>query len=283
MVSNYFTETTFGCFLQVFGIAMGSNLSKAAANLAAWFFETKTLATLDVTKLFYSRYVVDIFWLGLGLLPPVSLYPPNLKIIWSPPTKSVDYLHLHIELRESSVYYRVHQKELNTYPYPLESSNLVTASKSGFIHGECIRYLRLSSEESDYKDMLYKFALCLLNCGYLPSTYRRIFKRVKWEDRTYHRQLRPRRIGIPLIFRMRYMGNDREGTFLLKCLVKYWDLLPNHFQQVCPFICWTTQRKLNLFATKADHQKIVDNNITYGLHPRKKIKFLPTPVGHIKN
>ncbi len=46
---------------------------------------------------------------------------------------SADYLDLHIEFRVNGLYYRVHQKELNTYSYPLESSNLVTDAKTGFI------------------------------------------------------------------------------------------------------------------------------------------------------
>jgi len=34
--NNYFTKTTYGCFKQIFGIAIGSQLSKKAANLIAY-------------------------------------------------------------------------------------------------------------------------------------------------------------------------------------------------------------------------------------------------------
>ena len=36
----------------------------------------------------------------------------------------MDYLDIHIELRYNCIYYRVHQKPLNMYQYPLYTSNL---------------------------------------------------------------------------------------------------------------------------------------------------------------
>ena len=115
----------------------------------------------------------------------------------------------------------------------------------------------MSSEKDDFNDMLYKFALRLLNRGYLPSTYRRIFKLVRWIDRTRHREIRPPKTGIPLIFRFQFRNNDVEGRVLLKIITKYWNLLPPCFKDTRPLICWTVQRKLWLFATKADHQSLM--------------------------
>ena len=43
--NNYFTETTYGRFKQIFGIAMGSQLSKKAANLIAYWHKSQCIPT----------------------------------------------------------------------------------------------------------------------------------------------------------------------------------------------------------------------------------------------
>jgi len=119
----------------------------------------------------------------------------------------VDYLDVHIELRYNCIYYRVHQKPLNTYQYPLYTSNLTPSGKDGFISGECIRYLRLYSEELDFHMMKCKFAFRLRNHSYLPSFYRCIMDKVKWCDRAKHRTINQPNTTIPLIFRLTYRNN----------------------------------------------------------------------------
>jgi hypothetical protein len=77
--NNYFTETTYRCFKQIFGIAMGSQLSKEAANLVAYWHESQRIPTPH-QHLF--RYVDDIIIITKNThLNHPPLYPPHLKIM----------------------------------------------------------------------------------------------------------------------------------------------------------------------------------------------------------
>jgi len=128
--------------------------------------------------------------------------------------------------------------------------------------------------ELDFRMMKCKFAFRLRNRGYLPSFYRRIMDKVKWCDRAKHCTINQPNTTIPLIFRLTYCNNFMEGKRIRNALLKHWNALPAHLQTNEPILCWKAQRKLKLYATKADHQKFNEDEE----NPKKKIKFTSSPI-----
>ena len=113
---------------------MGSNCSPELANLTGLAAELSSLRTGVLPSfLLYARYIDDVLAVGtltqLQLLPNLQIYPPHLTIRFGTPSKSVDFLDLHISIQNDSLRLRTHQKDVNAYLYPHAESNIHPPSR----------------------------------------------------------------------------------------------------------------------------------------------------------
>ena len=114
----------------------------------------------------------------LQQLPNLQIYPPQFTIRFGAPSKSVDFLDLHISIQNDSLRLRTHQKDVNAYLYPHAESNIPPSIKKGFIKGELIRYTRNSSLISSYSLIKQCFFARLLSRGYRLQYLERISRSV---------------------------------------------------------------------------------------------------------
>lgn len=99
-------ESTFGYFEQLVGLAMGSSFSAAAANGSLFAYEHRSRALIRSTCALYKRFLDDVVVVVAapeGTVPPpfptLDVFPPNLRLAWSPYGDSANYLDLHVEVR----------------------------------------------------------------------------------------------------------------------------------------------------------------------------------------
>lgn len=268
--NNFFYEPTLGKqFKQHSGIAMGSNCSAELANLTCYFVEFAQFDALSLSRPIFVRYLDDVFvareyseggrdrnFEGLD-------YGPELPIVWSAPSKEVDYLDLKIRFGDDCKFeIRTHQKVLNSYQYPHFRSNLPLSTKRGFIKGELIRYVRISSKRSDFEWMKALFRARLVHRGYPNRFIDRIYSEVPWAEKpSFEVFKRKEDDGPPLIFRVPF--DDRLQLYrpIGSSLRSKWGLIAD--KNFCenlhprpPMICHTVQPKLRSQLIRADHKKL---------------------------
>jgi hypothetical protein len=78
---------------------------------------------------------------------------------------------------------KCHQKALNLYQYPHATSSHPTGTKTGFIKGELIRYVRNSSTLPDFLNLREKFKRRLQNRHYTSNFIDSIFETVSYNNR----------------------------------------------------------------------------------------------------
>lgn len=165
--NNYFKYCN-KIYHQKGGIAMGTN---AAVNLANHYldngFDDEVVKNKQV--IYYKRYIDDIFLIWHGdaaslqqAFAEFNQLIPGIKLTMEYSNKSIPFLDVEIFIDGNQVLTRVFQKTLNRYQYIIPTSNHPTANLRGFIKGELIRYLRLSSLQKDFHHLKYLFATRLL-------------------------------------------------------------------------------------------------------------------------
>src|SRR5690606_37304893 len=224
--NNYFEEPTYGFFRQKRGIAMGSNASPEIANVTCLYFEVNN--TLTRKDIHYSkRFIDDIIKIHSKKIKPQTPYPPNLVVNWTEPQIENDFLDVHIKFNGFNFDTKVHQKELNTYSYPHASSNIPNAIKKGFIKGELIRYIRLSSKQEYYEEIKTFFIFRLLNRGYTLPFIKKAMKNICYANRAQYLIINKKDKSIPLIFKMTYDIRASRVLDIKKILIKNWHLIPH--------------------------------------------------------
>lgn len=272
---NFLKDPATGIiYRQHSGIAMGSNCSADLANLTCFYLEFS-----QVTKrppLLLTRYLDDLFAIRTSESKLNLDYGSSMGILWTEPSRSVDYLDMRISFSPSEGFtFKVHQKPLNAYQYPHYDSNISISVKRGFIKGELIRYVRICSKQFDYNWMREIFMARLLHRGYPKSFINPIYKQVPWAlkssfslppDTTNSKKDAP----IPLIFRVKYDDRLQLHRFIGSDLRRGWKrlILDHDFVTKVqpPMICHTIQRKLRSDLIRADYKKLEE-------HMRQKLSL----------
>jgi hypothetical protein len=109
---------------------------------------------------------------------------------------------------------------MNQYSYlPIQSYHPVH-NKSGFIKGEGIRYVRLSSHKKDFNNIIELFKLRLLKRGYTLEFINKSLRSVKWSNRASHLNQKTKDKSIPFICKI-YYNPVVSNQFLRHCLNQF--------------------------------------------------------------
>ena len=196
MNNAYFT---FGndTYHQIDGTAMGTIVAPIYANIVVYMLER------DIVQLFYNnqslyeykRYLDDLF---IFLSPDVvnefmqamnSLHSKlRFEFVQHPSEASFLDLLIHKGHRFTTHRIfdtRVHQKKMNLYLYIPYHSHHTSSSKRSFIQTELIRYIRNSSDQQDYIQLMHVFFQRLRDRGYPSWFLEPIFHSIHYCDRIH--------------------------------------------------------------------------------------------------
>ena len=205
VTNNYFSFATY-TFQQTTGTAMGAAFSPTIANIFMSIFIHKFLNTQKHQPQLIKRYIDDIFLIWTHgheelkhFLTDLNQFHPSIRFTYHISDKSVDFLDLTIfkgiEFEYSNILdLKTYQKPLNLYQYLHYSSNHPKSVYKGLIRGECIRYLRTNTIQSNFNAMISIFKMRLLQRGYPKKLVDKYTSTVQFSQRQKHIQHIPTKV-----------------------------------------------------------------------------------------
>jgi len=149
---------------------MGTSVAPIVANLhLALKFDSK----LTAHKLY--RYIDDVLLLttdAFNIIEFQEVAHP-LSITFNINKHQIDFLDITLAITSSVITSKVFQKPMNRYDYIPKVSHQPIGVVKGFIIGELIRYIRLCSYSSDYKNYQKLFFSRLIKRGF---SYKFLYK-----------------------------------------------------------------------------------------------------------
>jgi len=213
------------------GTAMGSPMAPPYANIFMFIIERQTIKRWkDKTSLqLYKRFIDDIFTVLSATKAEVQQFlldfnniDPDIKLTSEISQKEVNFLDvtLNYDKHRAGIQVKVFQKPLNRYLYLPYHSYHPEHNKAGFIKGENIRYVRLSSNPKDCEQIVEQFKFRLQKRGYTLKFINQAIKNVQWNNRTTYFKVKPKSTAIPFIFKIMY-NPLIPRDFLRKCLNEF--------------------------------------------------------------
>ena len=191
----YFNDTLYH---QIQGTAMGTSVAVAFACIFVHSLEERMRSehpALYNQFAYYKRYIDDSLGIWTGSQAEFTEYIthfnnlcPSIKLTYTFSYQSVDFLD--VKIHKGPAFEATHildtrlfEKPLNKYLYVAATSGHTLSTKKGFIRGECIRFCRLSSQPSYYKQALAAFRKRLNARGYGNALISEVFATVAYSDR----------------------------------------------------------------------------------------------------
>jgi hypothetical protein len=222
-------------YKQKIGLAMGSPVSCSLANISLHPLELEFLEKANNILCFF-RYLDDIILIStdnrddlnqnIDLLNDLH---PDLKFTAEISNSGINFLDIHIYKGKNfhetgKLDTKIFTKPCDTFQYIQPSSTHPPATFKGFIHGEFLRFARITSEEEEFHKQCTLFKKKLLNRGYAEDFIDNIAKSVSYNDRqtilqTTGNKKKSQQHKFPLVFTTTFSGHltsHRVKTALLK-------------------------------------------------------------------
>ena len=162
LIDNTFVTIGTVVFKQIIGIPMGTDCAPYLANLFLYAYEFEflndTLKLKDFSTLYKFnkcyRYIDDLLVINNdGLLN--RIYPPELTLNCEDKNdQEVNYLDLHLEVKDSSIQYRLFDKRDNfsfdIVNFPDLSGNVPTNQSYGVFISQMVRFARCCQKFVDF-------------------------------------------------------------------------------------------------------------------------------------
>jgi hypothetical protein len=231
---NNFVQYCKKVYLQLKGIAMGSNAAVALAEIYMFTIYDKIIHSLMHSRfsklIYFKRYIDDYFLILQNCNHDdfklfTDMLPNNLKINWECPKLNVEFLDININFLRDQLETSVHQKSLNKYLYITPHSMHTKHTFAGFIKGELIRYARLSSNIYKYLNLKTIFYERLRNRGFAHAFLIPIFKRVNWTirfEKNYKKHPKTIAFVIPHTYRAG-INSLKNEFYRISSSIKIWN------------------------------------------------------------
>jgi len=183
---------------QIDGTAMGTTCAPTYANIVVYMLErsvVKEFQHVNNSLHLYRRYLDDIFAYidardAERFMKRMNELHPKLQFEFVSHSTEAAFLDLAIFKgerfhRDGRFDLRVHQKKMNLYLYIPYLSFHTPAAKKSFIQTELMRYIRNTSNQSDYNDLKWIFYQRLRDRGYPKEFLNRIFDSIYYVDRDW--------------------------------------------------------------------------------------------------
>jgi hypothetical protein len=188
-------------FIQIFGIAMGTNIAPIIANLYLAMLEKKLKEqTKDDPKMIWpslwKRFIDDGFGIIKGLKKDVEYFVHKfnsmVKSIKIDKIEFGDKVHfLDLSIYKGRRFFaigkfdiKLYQKEENIYAYIPFNSMHLQHTIVNFVIGELNRYVKCNSEKLYFLQNKFAFFKKLRNRGYKKTFLQKHFGKVSYETRT---------------------------------------------------------------------------------------------------
>lgn len=180
---------------QIDGTAMGTACAPIYANIVVYMLEKQVLADMHASIHLYRRFLDDVFGYLKRLavaafMTRMNQLHPKLRFEFVTHDSEAAFLDLRIHkgprFAESLIFdLSVHQKKMNLYLYIPYHSFHTDAAKRSFIQTELMRYIRNSSDRSEYSELKKIFYQRLRDRGYPSSFLLPIFGSIFYADRHF--------------------------------------------------------------------------------------------------
>lgn len=242
IISNNYVQYGSDIYLQIEGIATGTNCAVSLANIyLGVLLDVHFKNHPDI--LYYGRYIDDLIIIWTSdktsfhtFADRLNNIESKLKINWDISDHSAMFLDLDIRI-ERATPLNPTQLSFRTYSKPMSKFNYITKRSchdphtfSGFIKGELTRYARNSSSNLLFLITKNLFKHRLLNRGYNPRFLTKCFKSVRWSLR-FHTQIKKveKRPIIPWIVPYTLRANHHQLRFMFRKFTnKMAPILPHH-------------------------------------------------------
>jgi hypothetical protein len=196
LLNNVFQFNKVDFYKQIRGLAMGSNLGPAIANIVVYKLESKWLDLHSPTL--YSRFIDDIF-IGSETKLDLTEFKNNfdylkLNIVHD---KKVQFLDLEISFDEifNKINFSLYIKKTNTFSYLNINSNHPSHIFKNIPKSLFIRVRRICTQFSDYLYYCSLIYLHLIQCGYDAIHLKNMILMVAKIDRKMLIEYKPKMIN----------------------------------------------------------------------------------------
>lgn len=159
---------------QIKGVAMGTNMAPEFASLFLVYYEINIIKLLKDKDIYYYRYIDDIIIFHPTNINPLDLirkeFNPPVEIIWENTSTDVNFLDLHIEIKNDKAQYELYVKPQNAFQYVPFKSAHPFGVKKGIIYGNTKRIITHCSTKELRLKHIKKFYMILRNRGY-PNSF----------------------------------------------------------------------------------------------------------------
>jgi len=178
---------------QIDGTAMGTACAPPYANIVVYMLEKDLIADFSGRVHLYRRFLDDVFAylnedVAEEFMSRMNSLHPKLRFEFVRHPTEAAFLDLRIHkgsrFTSSGVFdLSVHQKKMNLYLYIPFRSFHTDAMKRSFIQTELMRYIRNSSDKTEYMQLKHIFYQRLRDRGYPSSFLIPIFNSIYYSDR----------------------------------------------------------------------------------------------------
>jgi len=182
LVDNTYVTIGNSVFQQTIGIPMGTDCAPYLANLFLFAYEfdflNSTLKQKDFATLYKFnkcyRYIDDLLAVNNdGILEDFKtrIYPPELTLTCEDKNDlEVNYLDLALEVKNSSIHYRLYDKRdkfgFSIVNFPDLTGNIPTGQSYGVFISQLVRYARCCQNLKDFRERTMSLVKRLINQGF---------------------------------------------------------------------------------------------------------------------
>ena len=180
---------------QTHGIAMGTKMAVAFANIFMSAVETGIINKSSKIQLEWKRYIDDVFYLWDTKRKEIDLFildanrhHPTIKFTAEVSEKEINFLDTTVfkgeRFNKDYVFdIETHFKPTETFQYTHFSSCHAPSVRKGFIKGEVLRLLRTNSSKSLFEENIRDFKSRLRVRGYPDLLVNKVLADVQFTDR----------------------------------------------------------------------------------------------------
>jgi hypothetical protein len=261
-------------YIQTYGCPMGQPASPEICDIAIHELEIELINKAGNNMMSFMRYRDDLFWYWLGSITELEKYMtmanqfhPTLKFTYEYSTQGVTFLDTELYKgqrfeEEGILDIRTHTKPTNTFQYLHRTSCHPNSVFKGFIKGELLRYIRNSSNKTDFETIKKAFYTRLINRGYKATEIEAAISQVDHDKRKITLQTghtNKKDSETPLVFTT---AHNPSMPAIKRILMKHWHYIEKipQLQNICPHIPTMAFRKNNNICNYIINAKLQTSN-----------------------
>ena len=191
-------------YLQTHGIAMGTKMAVAFANIFMSAVESKIIGKSKIKPIEWKRYIDDVFSLWNTnrevidqFISDANRHHPTIKFTAEISQKEINFLDTTVfkgkRFNKDSIFdICTHFKPTEKFQYTHFSSCHAPGVKKGFIKGEALRLLRTNSSKTSFEKKIKNFRSNLRVRGYPEKLVNKVLAEVEFKNRKSALQQKPK-------------------------------------------------------------------------------------------